>query len=62
MLARVGSELASAGINIGGLALGRDNPGKNALTIVSVDSAIPAAVLGKLEAIEGVYEVRAVSL
>ena len=62
MLARVGSELASAGINIGGLALGRDNQGKNALTIVSVDSAIPAAVLGKLEAIEGVYEVRAVSL
>ena len=62
MLAKVGSELAAAGVNIAGLALGRDKPGKTALTIISVDTPIPADALGRLGRIEGVYEVRIVSL
>lgn len=62
MLAKVGSELAAAGVNIAGLALGRDKPGKTALTIMSVDTPIPAEVLGRLGRIEGVFEVKTVSL
>ena len=58
MLASVGSILAAAGINIAGLALGRDMPGKRAVTIVNVDSPIPAEVLKKLETIDGVFEVK----
>ncbi len=62
MLARVGAELAKAEINIAGLALGRDNPGQKALTVINVDSGIPAQTLRKLEQIEGVSEVRTVKL
>ena len=62
MLAAVGSILASAGINIAGLALGRDEPGQRALTIINVDSPIPQGVLKKMEMIEGVFEVRSAKL
>ena len=62
MLAAVGSILASAGINIAGLALGRDEPGQRALTIINVDSPIPQGVLKKMELIEGVFEVRSAKL
>jgi len=62
MLAAVGSILAGAGINIAGLALGRDEPGKRALTIINVDSPIPHAILKKMEMIEGVFEVRSAKL
>jgi len=62
MLAAVGSILAGEGINIAGLALGRDEPGKRALTIINVDSPIPQAILRKMEMIEGVFEVRSAKL
>ncbi|MGB2868602.1 MAG: phosphoglycerate dehydrogenase [Bacteroidota bacterium] len=62
MLARVGAELAAAGINIAGLSLGRDKPGQKALTIINVDSQIPPETLRKLEAMEGVFEVRLAKL
>ena len=58
MLAKVGSELALANINIAGVALGRDKPGQKALTVMNVDSQIPGQILKKLEQIEGVFEVR----
>lgn len=62
MLASVGSVLADARINIAGLALGREKPGEEALTIINVDSPIPSELLRKLESIDGVYEVRAAKL
>jgi D-3-phosphoglycerate dehydrogenase len=62
MLASVGAALAAAGINIAGLALGRDNPGERAVTIVNIDSQIPPGVLMNLEKIEGVFEVKQVRL
>lgn len=62
MLARVGSILAEAGINIAGLALGRDEPGKRALTIINVDGPISPEILRKMELIEGVFEVRSAKL
>jgi len=58
MLASVGSILAGSGINIAGLALGRDMPGKRAITIMNVDSPIPSEVLKKLATIDGVFEVK----
>ncbi|MBI3004231.1 MAG: phosphoglycerate dehydrogenase [Ignavibacteriales bacterium] len=62
MLAKVGAELANADINIAGLALGRDNPGQKALTVMNVDSSIPLQTIRKLEQIEGVFEVRTAKL
>ncbi len=62
MLAAVGSKLASAGINIAGLSLGREGPGKMAQTVINVDSAIPEEILGNLASMEGVYDVRLVRL
>ena len=58
MLARVGSELAAANINIAGLALGRDKPGQKALTVMNVDSLVPQTIIEKLSRIEGVFDVR----
>jgi D-3-phosphoglycerate dehydrogenase len=62
MLAAVGSILASEGINIAGLALGRDEPGQRALTIINVDSPIRQDIIRKMEMIEGVFEVRSAKL
>ncbi len=62
MLASVGSVLAQAGINIAGLALGRDKPGQRAITIINADSAIPVQILRQLETIEGVFEVKTAKL
>lgn len=57
MLAKVGTILAAAGINIAGLALGRDKPGEQALTIINVDSPIPQAILQEIGRVEGVRRV-----
>jgi D-3-phosphoglycerate dehydrogenase len=62
MLAKVGTILASAGINIAGLALGRDKPGEQALTIINVDSPIPTPVLYQIGSIEGVSRVHFVRI
>jgi len=62
MLAGVGAILAAERINIAGLSLGREEPGRKALTVISVDDAIPSSVLKKLGEMEGVFEVRAVKL
>ena len=60
MLARVGSLLAEADVNIGALALGRKGRGEMALTAVNVDDAIPEDVLEAIAGLDGVEGVRAV--
>jgi len=62
MLARVGTILAQHGVNIGGVSLGRTAIGETALTVMNVDSDVPAGVLSALKEAEGVSEVRVVRL
>ena len=62
MLAAVGSVLASAKVNIAGMSLGRSGPGEKAITVMSVDSAIPEPVLKEISKIEGVFEVKTAKL
>lgn len=62
MLARVGSVLANANINIAGVSLGRVDAGSIALTIMSVDSDIPDAVLEEIRKIDGVFDAKVVYL
>lgn len=62
MLAKVGSILADASINIAGLSLGRSAVGGKALTVVSVDNRISEDVLARISLIEGVHEAKVVAL
>jgi D-3-phosphoglycerate dehydrogenase len=50
----VGTMLGQAGVNIGGLELGRDRVGGTALSIFAVDEPVPAAVLDKLKTIPAI--------
>ena len=61
VVAAVSARLADAGVNIAGLALGRERPGGTALTVMTTDEALAPDVLEALAAIEGVRDVRAVS-
>jgi D-3-phosphoglycerate dehydrogenase len=50
----VGTMLGQAGINIGGLELGRDRVGGTALSIFEVDEPVPQAVLDKLKTLPAI--------
>ncbi len=62
MLAKVGTILAEANINIAGLSLGRSGVGERALTVVSVDNPIPDTVLQKVASLDGVFNAKVVTL
>lgn len=62
MLAKVGSILAEAKINIAGLSLGRSGVGERALTVVNVDNPIPETVLKTVANLEGVFNAKVVVL
>jgi len=57
MLAAVGSLLAESNVNIGSMALGRNEPGAEALTVIAVDDVIPESTLAAVSALEGVHRV-----
>src|SRR5690554_884697 len=57
MLSTVSKILADANINIAGLSLGRIVAGKEALTIINIDSDIDEKVLKKISAVNGVNHV-----
>ncbi len=50
----VGTMLGQAGINIGGLELGRDRVGGTALSIFEVDEPVPDSVLDKLKTLPAI--------
>ncbi|MCI1272786.1 MAG: ACT domain-containing protein, partial [Sphingobium sp.] len=58
-IGRVGTTLGEAGINIGTFNLGRRNAGGEAVLLLSVDSAIPQAVLDAVTKLPGVKRVKA---
>ncbi len=62
MLANVGKILAEANINIAGLSLGRLDVGKEALTVINVDSEINKDVVKQISSISGVKKVYTVKI
>ncbi|MBP6030023.1 MAG: phosphoglycerate dehydrogenase [Sphingobium sp.] len=60
-IGRVGSTLGEAGINIGTFNLGRRTAGGEAVLLLSVDSAIPQAVLDSISKLPGVKRAKALS-
>lgn len=62
MLAKVGHVLADHGVNIAGVSLGRIAMGANALTVMNIDNEIPSLGMGELLALEGISNLRLVTL
>ncbi|TCJ21834.1 phosphoglycerate dehydrogenase [Nocardioides jejuensis] len=62
MVGTVGGILGDAGVNIAGMQVARDAKGGQALVALSVDSAIPAETLAKVEAEIKAESVRAADL
>ena len=62
MVGTVGGILGEAQVNIAGMQVARDTKGGHALVALSVDSAIPAAVLEEIAAAIDAASVRAVDL
>jgi D-3-phosphoglycerate dehydrogenase len=60
-IGRIGTLLGESGINIGTFNLGRRNAGGEAVLLLSVDQAIPEAVLQKACALPGVKTVKALA-
>ncbi len=62
VLGAIGSRLGTLGINIGGLQLGRDRIGGQALSVLNIDQAADSSVLAKLQKIDHVTSALYVSL
>jgi len=62
MLAQVGALLATHGVNIAGLSLGRTEAGARALTVMNTDGSPSPGAMAELEHLEGVSGVRWVVL
>jgi D-3-phosphoglycerate dehydrogenase len=62
MLAQVGAVLASHGVNIGGVSLGRVEEGGNALTVMNIDGSVPPECVAAMREVEGVSNLRIVRL
>ncbi len=58
---RLGSALGDAGVNIATFHLGRAGPREHAVSLISVDGAIPQTVLETVRALPGVVRARALS-
>src|SRR3546814_18354521 len=57
-IGRVGSALGQAQVNIGTFHLGRRNTGGEALLLLSVDQAVPKAVMDEICKLQGVKPVK----
>ncbi|MGF1669254.1 MAG: phosphoglycerate dehydrogenase [Balneolaceae bacterium] len=62
MLASVAGKLASNGVNIGALSLGRDKKGSNAITAIIVDKHLSSDELKPFFEMEDVHDVKYISL
>ena len=62
MVAAVGKILSESDINIAGLSLGRLEAGKEALSVVNVDTEIDEKVVRRISTIEGVNNVYSVQI
>ncbi|MTI87088.1 MAG: phosphoglycerate dehydrogenase [Balneolaceae bacterium] len=62
MLASVSGALADLGVNIAALSLGRTEKGSDAITAVSVDKHLSKEELEKVHALEGITNIRYISL
>lgn len=60
-IGKFGALMGEAGVNIATLNLGRDHPGGNAICLVAVDEAVSDEVVAKVDALEQVQAVHALT-
>jgi D-3-phosphoglycerate dehydrogenase len=62
VIGRIGTLFGARGINIAGMQLGRQRPGGRAVSILSLDTTAPDAVLAELLALPSIRSARLVKL
>jgi D-3-phosphoglycerate dehydrogenase len=62
MIGRVAMTLGDAGINIADMDVGTNASGEAALMVLSTDAPVPAEVVERLRAIDGVFDALAIDL
>lgn len=62
MMASVGAIVAEAGVNVGAMVLGRRGHGGAALTVMHLDDRLTEGALRQIEAIEGLADVRQITV
>lgn len=62
VIGKLGTVIGAANVNIAGMTVGRKQIGKEAITIVEVDSSVSNDLIDKISKIEGVTKVKNVSL
>jgi D-3-phosphoglycerate dehydrogenase len=62
VIGRIGTLFGTHGINIAGMQLGRQRPGGRAVSVLSLDTLVPDAVLGELRALPSIRSARLVRL
>ena len=62
MLSAVSNKLASEHLNIAGLSLGRFEAGKDALTVINLDSQISQVVLDAISSVNGIKDIYTVTI
>ena len=62
VIGRIGTLFGANGINIAGMQLGRQRPGGHAVSVLSLDTPAPDAVLAELRALPSIRSARLVRL
>ena len=62
MIGRVGTILGENKINIAGMQVGREFIGGNAVMVLNIDSAVSDKILKQIKAIEGIQDIKLVTL
>ena len=62
LIGALGTLLGESEINIAGMSNGRDKPGGLAITVVNIDSAVPADVLAKVKKLKHVLDAKLIKL
>lgn len=62
MIGHIGTVLGEYQINVAGMQVGRKEVGGNAVMVVAVDDVVPEVALEKMRKVDGIFDVRYVSL
>ncbi len=62
LIGALGTLLGEAKINIAGMSNGRDEPGGQAVTVVTIDNPVPPAVLDKVKKLRHVLDAKLITL
>jgi len=62
IIGNLGTILGRYNINIAAMTFGREKPGGKAITVLNVDSQVPAAVLDKIKKTDNILEVKVIKI